>query len=404
MDIELADSVETETDFYTSVVRHVMRVEDITTGNPQKDYLVRYRGEILGDPAQAYTWLSGQLKPAGVTPLFRIDQGRHAVILLPGVNQAKTNNPVWNIVMFVLTMLSVIAAGALMSNVYENPQNLAQTILGGLPFALSMMGILLAHEFGHYLVGRYNNVHVTLPYFIPFPPPISPFGTLGAFIQMKEIPRNKRVLMDIGIAGPLAGLAVAIPLLFLGLYLSKLDVIDTYGMQPGMYFTLEGNSLLYLMAKYVVFGRLLPEPVTYGALPPLIYWVRYFFTGQPVPLGGVDVMIHPVAWAGWAGLLVTSLNLIPAGQLDGGHLVYVLIGRRARLLWPFILACLVLLGFVWTGWWLWAGLIFFFGRMYAEPLDTITQIDGKRKALAAFGILLFFLVFIPVPLISIFAR
>ncbi len=167
-----------------------------------------------------------------------------------------------------------------------------------------------------------TDTHVTLPYFLPFP--LSPFGTLGAFIQLKEPPRNKRILMDIGIAGPLAGLVVAIPVLLLGLSLSKVEPIN---LAPGQGFTLEGNSLLYLFAKFLVFGRLLPAPSSYGNLPPVLYWIRYFFTSQPLPLGGMDVMIHPIAWAGWAGLLVTAINLIPAGQLDGGHLMYVLLGK-----------------------------------------------------------------------------
>ena len=268
----------------------------------------------------------------------------------------------------------------------------------GIPFAASLLAILGAHEFGHYLAGRYHHTHVTLPYFLPFP--FSPFGTLGAFIQLKEPPRNKRILMDIGIAGPLAGLVVAIPVLLFGLSLSKVEPIH---LSPGQGFTLEGNSLLYLFAKFLVFGRLLPAPSSYGNLSPVLYWIRYFFTSQPLPLGGMDVMIHPVAWAGWAGLLVTAINLIPAGQLDGGHLMYVLLGKRVRALWPFILAILVLLGFVWTGWWLWAALIFFLGRIYAEPLDQITQLDPPRKAIAVLGIIIFFLVFTPVPLVQALA-
>jgi len=117
----------------------------------------------------------------------------------------------------------------------------------------------------------------------------------------------------------------------------------------------------------------------------------------------LDVLIHPVAWAGWAGLLVTALNLIPAGQLDGGHVMYVLLGKRARLLWPVILMALVALGFAWSGWWLWAGIIFFLGRIYAEPLDQVTRLDPKRRAVALAGLVIFFLVFTPVPLVQVFA-
>jgi membrane-associated protease RseP (regulator of RpoE activity) len=165
--------------------------------------------------------------------------------------------------------------------------------------------------------------------------------------------------------------------------------------------TIEGNSLLYLFSKFLVFGQLLPTPSDFGGLSPLVYWVRYFFTGQPLPLGGLDVMLHPVAWAGWAGLLVTALNLIPAGQLDGGHVIYVLFGRKAEVLLPFILVALVMLGFFWPGWWLWAFLIFLLGRMHAEPLDQITSLDPQRRAVAILGLVIFVLVFTPVPLLSV---
>jgi len=113
-------------------------------------------------------------------------------------------------------------------------------------------------------------------------------------------------------------------------------------------------------------------------------------------------MLSPVAWAAWAGLLVTALNLIPAGQLDGGHLMYVLVGRRAQALLPFILGALILLGTVWAGWWLWAFIIFFLGRVYAEPLDQITALDPRRRAMAILGLVVFLLVFMPVPLIQAF--
>jgi membrane-associated protease RseP (regulator of RpoE activity) len=395
----------TEIETFTPIVARVMSIEDVTAGDPKKDYLVRYRGQIYGDTAEAYERLAEQLRPLQVTPMFRQDKDRHAVLLLPGILEPKPSNPLVNLILFVLTLLSVIISGALFAsdgltatNIKDLLLELWQSLPSGIPFALSLLAILGAHEFGHYLAGRYHHTHVTLPYFLPFP--LSPFGTLGAFIQLKEPPRNKRILMDIGIAGPLAGLIVAIPVLIYGLSLSKVEPIN---LAPGQGFMLEGNSLLYLFAKFLVFGRLLPAPGTYGDLSPVLYWIRYFFTSQPLPLGGMDVMIHPVAWAGWAGLLVTAINLIPAGQLDGGHLMYVLLGKRVRSLWPFILGILVLLGFVWPGWWLWAALIFFLGRIYAEPLDQITQLDPQRKAIAVLGIIIFFLVFTPVPLVQTLA-
>jgi membrane-associated protease RseP (regulator of RpoE activity) len=202
--------------------------------------------------------------------------------------------------------------------------------------------------------------------------------------------------LDIGIAGPLAGLAVAIPVLLFGLYLSPITRLPL-NLPSGQIF--EGNSILYLLMKLIVKGQLLPQPLTYAGMNPIIYWIRYFFTGAPLPAGGWDIITSPIAWAGWAGLLVTSLNLIPAGQLDGGHIMYTILGKRTTKLLPFILLALVLLGFAWNGWWLWAALIFFLGRSHAEPLDQITPLDPKRRLLAVFGVLVFIFVFIPVPLI-----
>ncbi|MCZ7551290.1 MAG: hypothetical protein B6D39_13005 [Anaerolineae bacterium UTCFX2] len=389
----------------TQAVSQVMRIDDITTGDPQKNYLARYRGRILGDSAEAYDRLAGTLKSYQITPIFRNEKDQHAIMLLPGVIEPKASNPWVNLVLFLFTLLSVIFAGTLYS--YNGPQpetlsglavELLRSLPSGISFAVSLLAILVAHEFGHYLAGRYHQTHVTLPYFIPFP--FSPFGTMGAFIQLKEPPRNKRILLDIGIAGPIAGLVVAIPILLYGLSLSQVEPIT---LAPGQGISLEGNSLLYLGAKFLVFGRLLPAPASYAGVAPLVYWARYFFTSQPLPLGGQDVMIHPIAWAGWAGLLVTALNLIPAGQLDGGHVMYVLLGKRARMLWPVILAVLVGLGFVWAGWWLWALIIFFLGRVFAEPLDQITQLDGRRRWVAILGFVIFILVFTPVPLVQTFA-
>ena len=224
---------------------------------------------------------------------------------------------------------------------------------------------------------------------------------MGAFIQMKETPRNWNHLLDIGLAGPIAGFIVAVPVLLIGLSLSKVSPIPV-SFPAGQGIQVEGNSIIYLLLKYITFGKLLPEPAAMGGISPFLYWIKYFFTGQPLPLGGSDVILHPIAWAGWAGILVTSLNLIPAGQLDGGHIFYVLFDRVwARRLLPVIVAILAGLGFIWNGWWLWVVLILLFGRAYAEPLDQITPLDKKRKVLGVLALILFFLVFTPVPLIFI---
>ena len=419
-----------ETDIFSSIVSRVFRIDEVTLGDPKprpglvkgaQTYFLRYRGELTRDSVEAYDQLAEALLPYEITPLFRLEDGRQTILLMRGRMHPKPGRIQVNILLFLLTLVSVMLVGAMYGytgplpcDAWEQLKTLFLNIWLGWPFAASLLGILLAHEFGHYFVGRARGAAVSLPYFIPFP--FSFLGTMGAFIQLKELPKNKRALFDLGIAGPLAGVVVAIPVLVLGLALSKVEALTdssyikganqceicSNNAQPGQSYTcpednlLEGNSLLYLGLKFIVKGKLLPSPMEYAG-SPLLYWIRYFFTGHPIPVGGQDIILHPVAWAGWAGLLVTFLNLIPAGQLDGGHVLYALFGKRTRKVYPFILAATILLGLVWNGWWLWAFLIFLLGRNHAEPLDQITQLDGKRKWLAVVLLLLFLLVLTPVP-------
>ncbi len=386
------------------LVDRFFHIEDITSGTANENFLIRYRGQLRSqDSEQAYSDLADCLRPYNLTPLFRIDNGRQTILLVEGYQTPGASNPWINLLLFVLTIFSVLVTGATYGTGQPYTGEIPGTIINifgkGWPFAVSMLTILAAHEFGHYLMARHHGIHVTLPYFIPFPP--SPFGTLGAFINMKEIPRNRRQLIDISLAGPFAGLIVAIPVLFIGLKLSALNVLESTP-PAGHFLQMEGNSLIYLFMKYLAFGQLLPAPISYNEMNPFLYWIIYFFTGKPFPAGGTDVMLNPVAWAGWAGILVTALNLTPVGQLDGGHVVYVLLGKeKMQKLRLVILVLLSGLGFMWNGWWLWAAIIFLLGRFYAEPLDQITELDGKRKTLALLAIVIFILVFTPVPLILI---
>ncbi len=414
-----------ETEVLTSLIARVFRIEDVTAQDPEKGPLLRYRGHLLSDDSvSAYDQLAASLKPYDLTPLFRLEKGEQVIYIISTPPKQRPSNPWVNVILFVITVFSVMLAGVDVEGL-PPPGFLDYMffaiihIYTGWPFALAMMGILLAHEFGHYLVSRFHKTAATLPYFIPFP--FSPLGTMGAAILMKGVPKNKRILFDIGVAGPLAGMIVAIPVLILGLNLSKVDTVSNFVYPPaesdqelycpnpsylegggGEYVCpldngLEGNSLFYLGAKYLAFGRLLPSPADYKGTNPIIYWIRYFFTGRPLPIGGQDVSIHNIAFAGWAGLLVTALNLVPAGTLDGGHVVYSLFGEKARKAFPYLIAIMAVLGFFWSGWWLWAFLLFWLGRVNAETLDQITPLDSKRRVIAILVIILFLLVFTPVP-------
>lgn len=383
-------------------VRQVMQVYDVTPGGEGK-FAAKYRGRFLIDSAEAYQRLEPAFSALGTTLLFRNQGPDHVVLAVPGKVTPTPSNPWVNVALFAATLLSVLIAGLSQSDLDlqdDSPLGLVLALLralpAGLPFAASLLAILLAHEFGHYLAARYHKTAVSLPYFLPFP--FSVFGTMGAFIRLKQPPRDRRALLDIGIAGPLAGLVVAVPVLLIGLSLSQVERLPSAAALAGSGSIIEGNSILYLLSKFLVTGQLLPAPASYGGISPVLYWLRYFFLGMPLPYGAFDVMLHPVAWAGWAGILVTALNLIPAGQLDGGHVLYVLLGDRASRVLPFIVVGMVALGLAWSGWWLWAALVFFLGRTHAQPLDEITPLDPRRRALAVLGLVVFVLVFTPVPL------
>ena len=388
-----------ETEILNNLVSRIFNVEDVTLGEPARGLIARYRGKLLSDDTvTAYDQLADSLRNYNITPLFRMDKGQQVIYLVPSKPDPKPTRVSVNIILFILTVLCVLYAGAQPEGQMPNDTAgqilfFAKTLLSGWPYALSLMSILLAHEFGHYLMSRYHKTPATLPYFIPFPFP--PLGTMGAAIVMQGTPKNKRVLFDIGVAGPLAGIIVAIPVLFLGLSLSHLDVI-----KPIIGTFQEGNSLLYLLAKYLTFGKLLPAPASLNGITPSMYWLKYFFTGQPYPIGATDVFVSPVAFAGWAGLLVTALNLIPAGTLDGGHVVYSWFGEKAARAFPYIILGLFALGLFWMGWWIWTVLLLWLGRVHAEPLDQITPLDLNRRAIAVLVILIFILTFSPVPFVA----
>jgi membrane-associated protease RseP (regulator of RpoE activity) len=347
-----------------SAAAEVMSIEDVTAGVAPAN-AVRVRGRLLLPSDEAWRMLANRLSPSGWTPMLRRRQDGpgEELLVLPvtfGGGKPRVALPV---VLFILTVLSCLFAGAQM---VEGLRTWNFNLLDGLPFAAGLLAILTAHEFGHYLVARRLGSPTSLPYFIPMP--IGPFGTLGAVITAGAPIRNRRHLLAIGAAGPVAGLVIAIPVLIIGLSLSRLQPLPASGYQ------LEGNSLLYAGLKYLVFGRWLPS-------------------------AGIDVFVHQLAFAGWAGLLVTGLNLIPAGQLDGGHIAYALLGRqRAKILGWVMVGVMAVLSFLWTGWLLWLALLLIATRLQDMPLDDVTELDGRQRFFAAAMLVLFVLVFVPVPL------
>lgn len=234
----------------------------------------------------------------------------------------------------------------------------------GFPFSFSLMFILLTHECGHYIVSRKRGISATLPYFIPFPF-LSPLGTLGAFIKMKSPVPNRRALLDVGASGPLAGFAVAIPAVIIGLKLSEVRP-----HMPSQGISL-GSSLIFSFLS------------------------RLFVNAD---LQTHDIILHPVAFAGWIGILVTALNLLPVGQLDGGHVFYALFGKKHNVFAIFTFGALMILGWQWQGWYFWALIILIFGFRHPPLIDEFTPLGFKRKVIGAITIAIFILSFTPVPL------
>jgi membrane-associated protease RseP (regulator of RpoE activity) len=294
-----------------------------------------------------------------------------------------------NAVLFALTWVTTTLAGASVYFSYANstievskltmgeffgrmfaPANLA---LGFLLYALPLMTILTVHEFGHYVAARRHGMEASLPFFIPLPPLLGAvdIGTLGAFISMREPIPNRKALLDIGVAGPIAGFLVAIPVLLIGMFLMAQNPVvlaDTKGL-PVL-----GTPLLY---------DLLARPFNFNP----------------------NQVIHPTALAGWVGLFVTAINLLPAGQLDGGHMAAALFGEKARYLSYGAILVLALLGFGipglvagYQGWFVFALLIAFLGLQHPPTLDGITDIDLPRRLVGAATFGLFILCFTPVPI------
>jgi membrane-associated protease RseP (regulator of RpoE activity) len=237
--------------------------------------------------------------------------------------------------------------------------------LSGLPFSLTLLTILMAHELGHYLACVYYRVDATLPFFLPAPTPFT--GTLGAFIRIRSAVYSKRVLFDIGVAGPLAGFVFLVPALGVGLALSKVI--------PGI--NHQGTVSLGVPAL-----QLFLEKVIFPGVPP------------------GDIYLHPVARAAWVGMFATALNLIPAGQLDGGHIMYAVLGPRHKwITWAFV-AALLPMGFLWWEWWIWAVLLFFLARKHPPVYDQ-TEIGDVRTRLGILALCVFVLCFSLAPVVDL---
>ena len=293
-----------------------------------------------------------------------------------------SKNRLWlNVLLFIITVFTTFIAGFSWSINYkyaevfrdmnEFPISMdllldPQVIILSILYAVVLLGILLGHELGHFLTCRYYKIDATLPFFLPWPPP-SLLGTMGAFIKIRSPITRKRQLFDIGVSGPLTGFILAVPTLLVGLSLSK--TVAPFPNDGG--FVL-GEPLLLKIFSSMLFKGVSPDSA---------------------------MILHPIAFAGWVGILVTALNLFPIGQLDGGHVFYALFGKKSQKYSRYILAAFIFMAvYFWIGWLLWAVLIFVMGLKHPRILDEDTPLSPRRKVIVIAVLVIFILSFIPDPI------
>jgi len=292
-----------------------------------------------------------------------------------------------HVILFFITLITTFMSGFFQGG----------SVSSGMSFSAALIFILGTHEMGHFLYGKKYGINITPPYFIPAPPFISPIGTFGAFIKIKSPISTKRALFDIGIAGPLAGIMAAIPVIIVGIKLSRIVETTSKSLDHGL--TL-GSPLIFSLISDSIIGKI-PE--------------------------GHDLLLHPVAFAGWIGLFVTALNLIPAGQLDGGHIMYSIFSKKWHRRTSIIIILILLLFGIgtqpiiqyfqsyiegtalynykgifnfegWAGWLMWAVLLTFMGTKHPPTMYDDIQLDGKRKFFSLVALLIFIGCFTPMPI------
>jgi membrane-associated protease RseP (regulator of RpoE activity) len=299
------------------------------------------------------------MRSHGLVGFFRREGGGHSVAF--AVEPARKPTRMWlHAVLLGATILTTMFVGAL--HVNANPLSNPFDILKGWPFSLGVILVLGSHELAHYLVARRLGVDATPPYFLPVPHPMT--GTMGAFIRIRSAVPSRSALVRVGAAGPIVGFAVAVPVAVVGLALSRYQPVEPQGGIP------LGSPLLFSLLAQLL----------HGSAP-----------------AGTDLMLHPVAFAGWLGMFVTALNLVPAGQLDGGHITYAILGRHYRAFTFVVLGLLLAGGLVWMGWPFWAMMTAAFGLQHPPPLDDVTPLSRADVLLALTALAVMVMSFTPVP-------
>ncbi len=310
--------------------------------------------DLPPDSKKRFLALRNRLEPTGLLPLLRVRDGHPVVAFLPKPPRAQWRWPV-NVLLFVATLGTTFLSGYVMSVDLASSRLVPSAVAGGLAFSLSLMLILVVHEMGHKVISILRGIDASLPYFIPMVPPV---GTMGAVIVTREPAPNRDALIDLGASGPIAGFLVAVAVVIVG-------VRASFVLSPS---DMVGQTLV----NY-------PDPV-------LVQWITQLFI-HPQP--GQVILMHPILYAGWIGLLVTSLNLLPAGMLDGGHVVRSLLGARRHVIvsWLAVLAAFAL------RYWLMAALLVVMltgvRRAHPGPLDDVSPVSPGRFVIAVLLLAIF---------------
>ena len=352
----------------------IRRVMDVRLATENQGVRV-FRGPLLEPADQALDDLQREFEGQSVPLIQEDDEFANSIILMPQVVEQdvleKPTRPWVHWLLFGLTFLTTTWAGAMHQgvNLLQQPGSFAV----GLPYSIGLLLILGLHELGHYFMAKRHKINVTPPFFIPVP---FALGTFGAFIQMKSPTEDRRSLFDVAVAGPLAGLVIAIPALLIGLQNSQVLLPGTEGTEVGhsmMHGTSVGSSMLFALLSKLVLGDELQH--------------------------GYMLQLSPLAFAGWLGLLVTALNLLPIGQLDGGHMARAMFGRRigetisSVAMWSLFLLAI----FVWPGLMLWAIIVYFIAGRGTPPLNDITPISTGRRWIGYGTFLILAMILIPLP-------
>jgi membrane-associated protease RseP (regulator of RpoE activity) len=356
-------------EFIKSLVAKRFPVYDVRVNYDVFEFLCRVDEATLDE---RFEELREEMGGHGFIPMITYVGGEH-VIVVGRKPTPKYRSVYVNLTMLVITFLAMLFAGILDWASYADVPDgelfsLTNILTGMVVFTLPLMAILGVHELGHYFMARKRKVAASLPFFIPSIPPL---GTFGAFISLRDPIPNKKTLLEIGVAGPLAGMLLAIPLGIAGLILTNME------------------------------ARPVPEDLGEGSVVRILFPMIYQWMEDIVPIQG-DYLLHPTAFAAWVGFLVTALNLLPAGQLDGGHISRALFGSNAKYAsWATIAALIVIGIMLYTSWLIFAVLIIFLGAKHPPPLNDLTKLDMKRRALGYGAFLVLIIAFVPVPMIPV---